>query len=165
VTASDAPAPAAAAEASPPERAAPPEAGGQLTVAVEPWAEVWVDGRAVGTTPLGAPLALSAGPHRVVLRNPDFPEHVAQIVVPSGGSERLAVSLWSLVARVSVEVSPWAEVSVDGRPVGTTPLRRPLVLAPGTHVLTLVHPTLGEREERITVDAGESRTVRVRMGA
>jgi serine/threonine-protein kinase len=152
-------------DAAPAERPAPPEPTGQLTVAVEPWAEVFVDGRAVGTTPLGAPLALSAGAHSVMLRNPEFPEHVARVVVPAGGSERLAVSLWSLVARISVEVSPWAEVSVDGRAVGTTPLRRPLVLSPGTHTLRLVHPTLGEREERITVDAGESRTVRIRMGA
>jgi len=145
-----------------PPPAAP--ATGQLTVAVEPWAEVFVNDRSVGITPLGGPLTLPPGAHRVVLRNPEFPEHSQQVEIPSGGSERIAVSLWASVARLSVEVSPWAQVSVDGRPVGTTPLRRALVLRPGAYAIRLTHPTLGAREERVTVAAGESRTLRVRMG-
>jgi serine/threonine-protein kinase len=118
----------------------------------------------VGTTPLSAPLSLSAGSHRVVLRNPEFPEYAVDVDVGAGAAERLAVSLWSLVGRLSLEVSPWAEVSVDGRAVGTTPLRRAIVLSPGGHTIRLSHPTLGVREEELTIGAGESRTLRVRMG-
>jgi serine/threonine-protein kinase len=149
-----------------PQPADPPmaePADGRLTVVVEPWADVSIDGQSVGTTPLNGPLALRAGTHRVVLRNPDFPEHSVDVRVEPGESERLAVSLWTLVARVSVEVSPWAEVSVNGRDLGTTPLRRAVVLPPGTHTLTFRHPTLGSREERVTLAAGETRTVRVRL--
>jgi eukaryotic-like serine/threonine-protein kinase len=41
---------------------------GQLRVAVSPWAEVSVDGHALGTTPL-PPLDLAEGPHTVTLKN------------------------------------------------------------------------------------------------
>jgi hypothetical protein len=156
------PAPTEPQRADPPTATAEPAAG-RLTVAVEPWAHVSIDGQPVGTTPLGGPVALRAGTHRVVLSNPDFPEHSVEVRIDAGEAERLAVSLWSLVARVSVEVSPWAEVSLDGRVLGTTPLRRAIVLPPGTHALTFAHPTLGSHEERVTVAAGEVRTVRVRL--
>ena len=44
---------------------------GTLQVVVLPWAEVSVDGRGVGTTPI-APLPLPPGPHSVVLRNSEL---------------------------------------------------------------------------------------------
>ncbi|MDI1446528.1 serine/threonine-protein kinase [Polyangium sp. 6x1] len=55
--------------------AAPEEASsnepGTLVVSVSPWADVSVDGRSVGTTPL-APISLAPGPHSVVLRNSEL---------------------------------------------------------------------------------------------
>jgi serine/threonine-protein kinase len=44
---------------------------GTLHVSVSPWADVSVDGHAVGTTPL-APMSLAPGPHSVVLRNSEL---------------------------------------------------------------------------------------------
>ncbi|MDI1477496.1 serine/threonine protein kinase [Polyangium sp. y55x31] len=44
---------------------------GTLVVSVSPWADVTVDGRSVGTTPL-APISLAPGPHSVVLRNSEL---------------------------------------------------------------------------------------------
>lgn len=144
-----------------PDRPAP--APGRLVVVAEPWAAVRVDGRLVGTTPF-APLALPAGPHEVTFENPEFPRHTVAVRVESGDEARAAVSLWSLVARVTLDVRPWAEVTVDGAAWGTVPPQaRPLVLAPGAHVLRFTHPTLGTREVRLQAAAGESRTVRVRM--
>ncbi|HLA62842.1 MAG TPA: PEGA domain-containing protein, partial [Rhodothermales bacterium] len=142
-----------------------PPAAGALSVAVQPWAEVVVDGRSIGTTPLNGPISLPAGTHRVVLRNGAFPEYAETVTVAPGETARLAVSLWSTVGRVTLTVSPWARVEVDGRAVGTTPLREPLVLAPGTHTVRLTHPTLGVHEETVRVGAGEARDLRVRMGA
>ncbi len=44
---------------------------GTLRINSRPWAEVSIDGRSVGNTPL-MNLELSAGTHRITLRNPDF---------------------------------------------------------------------------------------------
>lgn len=46
---------------------------GTLSVNAVPWAEVAVDGRWIGRTPL-ASLSLSAGSHRLIFRHPDFGE-------------------------------------------------------------------------------------------
>lgn len=142
---------------------AAPEAPGALTVVAEPWANVRVNGRAVGTTPVAA-LPLAAGVYEVSFENPAFPAHSVRIRVQPGETARAEVSLWSLVARVTLDVAPWAEVSVDGRVWGTVPPQdRPLVLPPGSYTLSFVHPTLGRREVPLRVAAGETRTVRVRL--
>ncbi len=136
---------------------------GTLALAVEPWARVRVAGREVGTTPFGA-VTLPAGDHEVVLTNPDFPVYTVRVRVEAGEETRTVVSLWDLVGRVALEVSPWARVSVDGEPWDTVPPQdRLLVLRPGDHVLGFVHPTLGTREVRFRIAAGEERRVRVRM--
>lgn len=44
---------------------------GSLQVVVLPWADVSVDGKAAGTTPL-APIQLAPGPHAIVLRNAEL---------------------------------------------------------------------------------------------
>jgi len=60
-----------AGNATPPVAAAPKREGdGQLVIASSPWCTVTVDGQARGTTPLD--LKLKAGPHQVVLANPEY---------------------------------------------------------------------------------------------
>jgi eukaryotic-like serine/threonine-protein kinase len=70
-------APVAAAEPTP---AAPP-APGVLQLAVTPWGQVEVDGRAMGTTPPLTRLTLPAGSHQIVVRNGDFPAHTVNVTV------------------------------------------------------------------------------------
>lgn len=142
---------------------APEPVSGTLVVAAEPWARVRIEGRDVGTTPLGA-LSLPAGRHRVTFENPDFPVHTVEVAVEGGEEVRLAVSLWDLVGRVTLVVSPWAEVAVDGTYWDTVPPQeRPLVLSPGIHRLTFTHPSLGGYETSLRIAAGESRTLRVNL--
>jgi serine/threonine-protein kinase len=57
---------------------------GSLRLSVEPWAEVWVDGKSVGLTPPLKQLTLSAGTHRVELRNGDLAPHTVSVDVPAG---------------------------------------------------------------------------------
>ena len=53
---------------------------------------------------------------------------------------------------LSINAQPWADVWVDGSPVGTTPLAN-LTLKVGTHQVLLRHPTLGERQQTVVVKA------------
>ena len=50
----------------------------------------------------------------------------------------------------SANARPWADVSVDGRNVGQTPVSN-LVLPIGPHDVVFRHPQLGERRQRILV--------------
>jgi len=65
---------------------------GVLHVNAVPWAEVFVDGRRVGETPI-ANLAVPIGPHEITLRNPKFPEQKRSVVVSLAGPSRLGVDL------------------------------------------------------------------------
>lgn len=55
-----------------PERATlVPEHAGYLRIVASPWAEVWIDGERVDTTPFARALALAPGPHKVMLVHPE----------------------------------------------------------------------------------------------
>jgi serine/threonine-protein kinase len=54
---------------------------GAVQIAVSPWGEVEVDGRAAGITPPLVKLELSAGPHQITVRNGDFPPFTTRVEV------------------------------------------------------------------------------------
>ncbi len=56
-------------------------AEGQLQLAISPWGEVMVNGRAVGTTPPLTRLALPVGSHHISVRNADFAPHQVTVEV------------------------------------------------------------------------------------
>lgn len=61
---------------------------GYLEVAVNPWGEIWVDGRAYDTTPLAAPLALSPGLHEISARHPRLGTQTQRVIVAKGDTLR-----------------------------------------------------------------------------
>ncbi|MFT3858795.1 MAG: protein kinase [Aquabacterium sp.] len=72
--------------------AAQPDAAtatGTLQLAINPWGEVWVDGRLVGVTPPLSQLFLPPGAHEVVLRNGDSPDLRKTIQITAGKTVRL----------------------------------------------------------------------------
>lgn len=81
------------AEFSSPRDALSPARAGHLRVVVEPWADVWVDGHKVATTPTAQPIALGPGRHYVKLSNPYHREHQEAIRIRTGETERLEVVL------------------------------------------------------------------------
>jgi serine/threonine-protein kinase len=84
-------------------------------------------------------------------------------VIDDGAPRRLgrAPSATSRAPKSGVlrlRVSPWAEVFLDGRLLGQTPLPEQ-TLAPGTHSIILVNGELGVRRSyRVNVRAGEQKT-------
>ena len=65
---------------------------GLLHVNATPWAEVLIDGRPAGQTPLGN-IEVPIGPHQVTFRHPQFGERTRQVVVATQGVSRVAVDL------------------------------------------------------------------------
>jgi serine/threonine-protein kinase len=61
-------------------------------------------------------------------------------------------------AILRIHVEPWAEITLDGHPLGMTPLR-PLDVLAGTHTIQMTHPQLGVRTLRITLQPGERRLI------
>jgi hypothetical protein len=94
MTAAPTPSPAAPALApSEPPPTAAPAADGLLRIVVYPYADVSVDGKAVGTSPPLPPLKLPAGTHTIELSHPTYRPLLKTVTVRSGETTRLEVTL------------------------------------------------------------------------
>ena len=112
--------------------------------------QVFAGERLVGTN--AAPVSLPAGTHTLTLVNTalGYSQTLSTRV-----AARKTTTLAADVPLVPVQLNalPWAEVTVDGRALGETPLANvPLPL--GTHRVMFRHPELGEQIESLTVRAG-----------
>jgi len=98
-----------------------------------------------------AKIMLSSGRHPVVLRNDDLGYAVPQTIDVVAG-RTASVEVTPPTGLLNVNATPWAEVLIDGRPVGQTPLGN-LKVAIGQHQITFQHPELGERTTQVVVAA------------
>ncbi len=148
------------------EPAAVPEAA-QLFVTSNPsGATVRFDGRKVGVTPL----TLDANRGTTHFVRLELPGHVAheQDVALTDARTPLAVTLVALASKapepakegyLSVGISPWAKVIIDGVDVGITPVikRR---LSVGTHTLRVVNEEAGiDSTRQVAIRSGETTKV------
>jgi hypothetical protein len=65
---------------------------GTVNVNAVPWAEVWIDNRRIGETPI-ANVSLPIGPHEVVFRHPQFVEKRQAISVTASTPVRVSVDM------------------------------------------------------------------------
>ena len=140
---------------------APVQEPSYLTVVVEPWARVSIDGINIGQTPLGR-IELDPGTHRITLVNDHVVGVIRDDVVLEAGNSVTKRYRFSDTGYLSLVVTPWADVSVDGRPIGQTPLGRVAVPA-GSHVVRFSHPDLGATERDVDVVSGQTTLVKVEL--
>jgi hypothetical protein len=121
--------------------------------------EVSEGGRVIGTTEEPR-LMLSPGRHDLTLVNRELGYRSSQTVEIEPGEVRSI----SVDPRGSVNLNavPWAEVIIDGRKVGDTPIAN-LQLPLGTRSLVFRHPQLGERRVTVTVKSNAAAAVSVDM--
>jgi serine/threonine-protein kinase len=120
-----------------------------LRVQVEGPANYVVDGRTQHPAGDGA-LHLVPGHHRITVSSPAlaFPRTI-EVDLRSRESATRAIARGRGLLRVAV--TPWAEVTVDGRVLGVTPLA-PVDLAEGTHQVALKNGDLGVvSKRRVTI--------------
>jgi eukaryotic-like serine/threonine-protein kinase len=97
-------------------------------------------------------IPLPAGEHALQLSNESLGFKDARtITVPAGRGVRLAVDLPQ--GTLNINAIPWAEVSVDGKRVGETPVAQ-LALPIGAHDVVFRHPDHGERRLTVLVKVG-----------
>ena len=112
--------------------------------------QVFLDGRLIGTT--GRTIALPEGTHQIEVVNEELDFRQVQAVrVGSGAPTSVRVALPT--GRMSLNATPWADVTIDGAVVGQTPIAN-YALPIGTHVVVFRHPQLGVRSQTVVVKAG-----------
>lgn len=65
---------------------------GTIALNALPWADVFIDGKLIGETPIGS-VAVPIGAHEVTFRHPELGEHRSNIVVTLGTPAKLSVDL------------------------------------------------------------------------
>jgi hypothetical protein len=106
--------------------------------------------RVLGSSADG-PIVTTAGTHQLDFINPSFGFRASRSVTFRAGEiTTLAVAVPP--GRLSVNAEPWAEVWIDNRPMGETPLAN-LEIPIGEHEVIFRHPDLGERRQNVIVRA------------
>jgi hypothetical protein len=114
---------------------------------------------AAPSDPLAAPpQTVASVPEAIPAGEPDSgarAEAAAELIAPSpSAAEKVSKSGW-----LRINCRPWADVALDGKPIGTTPINRLRVPA-GAHEVILTNPEAGYRE-KFDVKVAPGRTAHV----
>jgi hypothetical protein len=116
--------------------------------------------RVVGSSAEG-PIFAAAGQHEFEFVNSAIGYRTRQLVEIKAGQ---VVSFTVPVPNgtLNINAEPWAAVSLNGNPVGETPLGN-LSVVPGQYDVVFSHPQLGERRQRVLVRSGVETRVGVNL--
>jgi hypothetical protein len=121
---------------------------GWLSVKAPVAIEIRQGGRLLGTTESDR-IMMAAGRHEVELVNDTLGYNVTRsIQVPPGKIASIAVEM--PMGTINLNAAPWAEVWIDGRRAGETPIGN-LPIAIGPHEIVFRHPQLGEKRQAVSV--------------
>ena len=114
-----------------------------VQISSDPAAELSVDGKSRGRTPLT--LKLPPGPHRLQFTDPANQLNVsASLNVAKDGGEAFKFAK----GKLAFNVEPWAHVYLLGKRVGTTPMK-PLELYEGDYKVRLWNDETGKEREKV----------------
>ena len=132
-----------------------------------PGADVLVDEKLVGRTPMPASLALPPGRHEVTLRRPGYRAIPGDITLADGSSGEITIEVAENPAEaalvgehIELDINQAdANVAIDGVPR----FRGDLTLPAGPHRLSVSRAGFLPVERELTVDQGHSKTVRIEL--
>lgn len=135
-------------------------ATGWLTVKAPFAVRVIHDGQDIGGSDDGR-VSLPAGTTRVILVNEAL-EFRAEHEVTVGAHRTATLAIEAPLGVLHANAHPWADVWVDGRRAGDTPLGN-FSVPIGEHEVLFRHPRLGEARQRVTVGARTPARVSVEL--
>jgi len=129
---------------------------GGLFVECFPWADVYVDGEKLETTPMTKPLTLTEGEHTIKLVHPDYPIYSEIIKINHSQVTNLKVSLESLMGYINCKVNPWGNIYVNGDFKGQTPMKELIKVFPGFVRLSVKNPNYRDIDTSFYVKQGDT---------
>lgn len=132
---------------------------------------------AVSTVPKGARVLVDAKPvsadtpavevapgiHRITVTAAGYFDEQREVPVPEGAMAAVHVKLREKPAQVTVNAEDGAEIYLDGRPAGVTPLPAPLELPAGEHLLGVAHNGRDGYAEELVLSRGQRRQLDIRL--
>jgi cation transport regulator ChaB len=123
---------------------------GWLSVVAPAEVQVYEGGRLLGTSASDR-IMVSAGPHTLEIVNEPLGYRLQRSVTVTPGKVSPVRLEWPN-GTMALNAQPWAEVWVNGKPLGETPIGS-VTVPIGTHEVVFRHPDLGEQVVRATVTA------------
>jgi hypothetical protein len=131
---------------------------GWISVSAPTEVEIYEDGRLLGSSQTDR-IMVSAGGHSFEVVNAALGYRVTRSVTVAPGKVTPLRLEWPM-GSLALNAQPWANVWVNGEPVGETPIGNVSVPI-GTHEIVFRHPELGEQVVRTTVTATQPARVSV----
>lgn len=116
--------------------------------------------RVIGSSAEG-PIFAAAGRHEFEFVNSAIGYRTRQLVEIKAG-QIVSFTVPVPNGTLNINAQPWASVSLNGNPVGETPLGN-LSVVPGQYEVVFSHPQLGERRQRVLVRSGVETRVGVNL--
>ncbi|HEX4405242.1 MAG TPA: PEGA domain-containing protein, partial [Polyangia bacterium] len=130
----------------------------QLVILTDHPATIEVDGVEVGRTPLAKPIRVASGSHVVAVEAPGFLGSRREVTLAGQITETIAMGMESMDTRMAQLVVtatvPGAEVVVNGKRVGATPLPASVAVPPGKVTVELQRAGYLTASQTISLDEG-----------
>lgn len=136
---------------------------GYLNINAKPGAEIYIDGVYKGDTPPQMKLKLRAGRHKIECRYPRYETYEETLKITAGELSRRNVTLRRLMGSISLTTDAGAELYVDGKLYGITPITKPIKLDSGTHLLALKKPGYFTWTSEVTVEATQTLPLKISL--
>jgi hypothetical protein len=134
------------------ERAAAVAPRGRLRVVTPIAVKIFEGGEVLGATDEG-PIALAPGSHELEFVNAALGYRTHQTVTVRAG-QIVSLPLTPPDGLVNINAQPWANVLIDGKTIGETPLGN-IKVALGEHQVTFRHPDFADQHKTVVVRADE----------
>jgi serine/threonine protein kinase len=141
----------------------PPVRMGYLKIEALPNAEIYVDGAYKGDTPPAMSLKLRAGEHKVECRHPRYETYTEVLKITNGELSRRNVTLRKRKGNISLATQEGAEVYIDGKLMGVTPLRKTIELNSGPHMVTLKKTGFFTWSSEVTVEPKKTLPLKITL--
>jgi eukaryotic-like serine/threonine-protein kinase len=129
---------------------------GFIDIAVEPAAEISIDGRRRTFGERVSMIELPAGSHEIACRCEGYRDYVETVQVQRGELSRRRIELVRISGALLFETAAGTRIFVDGSFRGTVPLGAPLDLPVGTHRVELKNPGYQTWSNTVYVPADET---------
>jgi len=137
--------------------------GAKLSVAsITEGARVYVDDFDVGTVPLPEPLVLTSGTHEIKVTKLGFMAYSETVELKKGEKKDIQADLLAFAGILDIRSTvPKAEVLIDDKPVGTTPLE--IEAFAGQHAIVVRKEGHTSHEVTLTIAAGAAYSVQAEL--
>ncbi|MGA7836611.1 MAG: serine/threonine-protein kinase [Ignavibacteriaceae bacterium] len=124
---------------------------GKLFVECLPYADIYIDGNKVDSTPLKDYIVLKTGRHLLKLVHPGYPPYIKKIFISSDRIESVSLNYSDVLGYLKCNIYPWGEIIINGVSKGVTPMS-PIPLLNGKYDLTIKNPEYEDFEGKININ-------------